>query len=370
MASLQRGVGVALAALLLLGLAPARGEALDAVQNFAAGFELLKAAKPGEAAAKFELGLKADPRNALGHFYLAEAYLAQSLPARAKPHYWKSLELDPASDVAPLALQRLAHISTADPATASARTEANASVPALAGKTIKDCDTCPEMVVIPPGKFIMGSPAGEAGRSEDEGPTRIVTISRAFALGRTQVTQGQWKAVMDANPSNFGDCGDDCPVENVSWSDAQEFIRRLGAVTGKEYRLPSEAEWEYACRGGAQQLFCGSDDAFEVAWHRDNSEGKTHPVGAKKANAFGLQDMSGNVWQWVMDCYHGTYGFGPATGDAWTGADCSTRVLRGGSWYDQPQGARAAARSSSTPEDRYIANGVRIARVLPDNPGP
>ncbi|HEY6095368.1 MAG TPA: formylglycine-generating enzyme family protein, partial [Gallionellaceae bacterium] len=176
-----------------------------------------------------------------------------------------------------------------------------------------------------------------------------------------------WHAVMGKDPSYFVDCGDDCPVEQVSWDDAQEFIKRLNAKTGKQYRLPTEAEWEYACRGGDQQEFCGGDNADAVSWNGYNSGSfffkSPHPVARKKPNGFGLYDMSGNVWEWVEDTYHDNYNGAPADGSAWTGT--SLRVLRGGSWgYDQPF-SRAAARSKFAANYRYYSYGFRLARDLP-----
>jgi formylglycine-generating enzyme required for sulfatase activity len=234
---------------------------------------------------------------------------------------------------------------------------------AEAGKTFKDCPACPEMVEIPPGSFAMGSNNGEP----DEKPLHNVTIAQSFAIGKTEVTQEQWQAVMGDNPSYFSGCGDTCPVEQVSWDDAQAFIKKLNAKTGKQYRLPSEAEWEYACRAGNQQSYCGSDNADNVAWNGYNSGGflfkKPHPVATKQANAFGLYDMSGNVWEWVEDSYHDSYNGASADGSAWQGG--SMRVLRGGSWgYDQPF-SRAAARSKFAANYRYFSYGFRLARTLP-----
>ncbi|TAN83626.1 MAG: formylglycine-generating enzyme family protein [Gallionella sp.] len=231
-----------------------------------------------------------------------------------------------------------------------------------AGKIFKDCDDCPEMVVIPAGSFDMGS-----NNDPNEMPVHRVTISHAFALGKTEVTQGLWKAIMGDNPSKYINCGDNCPVEQVNWEDAQEFIQKLNAKTGKQYRLPSEAEWEYACRAGAQQKYCGSDNLDSVGWYGAlatpaGNSGKTpNPVATKQANAWGLYDMSGNVWEWVEDSYHDSYNGAPADGSAWQG-DGAMRTPRGGSWsYAQ----HAAKRGGSAPKYRYSTIGFRLARTLP-----
>ena len=234
---------------------------------------------------------------------------------------------------------------------------------AAAGKIIKDCADCPEMVVIPAGSFEMGS-----NKEPNEMPVHRVTIKRAFALGKTEVTQGQWKAIMDNNnPSKFSSCGDNCPVEQVSWDDVQIFIEKLNAKTGKKYRLPSEAEWEYACRAGGQHEYCGSDDLDSIAWYgasakpAGNSGKSTNPVATKQANAFGLYDMSGNVWEWVEDVYHDSYNGAPSDGSAWQG-DSVLRVPRGGSWSFLQ---RAAKRGGSESDFRYSTIGFRLARTLP-----
>lgn len=232
-----------------------------------------------------------------------------------------------------------------------------------AGKTFRDCPDCPEMVELPAGSFDMGSNNGE----DDEKPVHRVTIAKSFAIGKTEITQAEWRAVMGTNPSNFSTCGDTCPVEQVSWNDAQAFIQKLSAKTGKQYRLPSEAEWEYACRAGGNQEYCGSDNQDNVSWNSFNSGSfffnTPHPVATKKANAFGLYDMSGNVWEWVEDDYHDNYAGAPTDGSAWKGG--SMRVLRGGSWGYDPKFSRAASRSKFGPNYRYYSYGFRLARTLP-----
>ena len=218
---------------------------------------------------------------------------------------------------------------------------------------ILDCPDCPQLAIIPAGSFDMG----------ETGPTHRVTL-KSFALGKTEVTQGQWKAVMGNNPGNFTRCGDNCPVEQVSWNDVQAFIQKLNAKTGKQYRLPSEAEWEYACHAGGRQAYCGSDDLDSVAWHDGNSGNRTHPVAEKQANSFGLYDMSGNVWEWVEDSHHADYNGAPVDGSAWQG-DGANRVLRGGSWIVSPRVGEDASRNWNEPGNSYYNLGFRLARTLP-----
>ena len=231
-----------------------------------------------------------------------------------------------------------------------------------AGQIVKDCADCPEMVVIPAGSFEMGS-----NESVSERPVHRVNVP-SFLIGKTEVTQGQWKAVMGSNPSRFSQCGDDCPVDSVSWSDAQEFAQRLSQKTGKQYRLPSEAEWEYAARAGRHTKWSFGDNKSQLsdyAWFRDNSQSKTQRVAQKRPNAFGLFDMHGNVWEWVQDCWHGNYTGAPTDGSAWTTAclDSNYRVLRGGSWNYGPANLRSANRNRDTPDDRNINYGLRLART-------
>jgi formylglycine-generating enzyme required for sulfatase activity len=222
------------------------------------------------------------------------------------------------------------------------------------GHVIMDCAGCPEMVVIPAGSFDMG----------ETGAAHRVTL-KSFAIGKTEVTQGQWKAVMGDNPSRFNGCGDNCPVEQVSWDDTQQYIHRLNAKTGKSYGLPSEAQWEYACRAGANQTYCGSDAVDSVAIYGRATGDRTLPVGGKQANAWGLYDMSGNVWEWVQDCWNDNYDDAPADGSALTTGECSQRVLRGGSWGNNPQVSRATSRGKGRAAYRDGFQGFRLARILP-----
>ncbi|MEW6267496.1 MAG: SUMF1/EgtB/PvdO family nonheme iron enzyme [Thermodesulfobacteriota bacterium] len=220
-----------------------------------------------------------------------------------------------------------------------------------------------KFVLIPSGTFTMGSPSSESGRDDDE-TQHQVTISRPFYMQTTEVTQGQWRSVMGSNPSHFKNCGDDCPVESVSWNDAQEFIGRLNAKEGgNKYRLPSEAEWEYAARAGSRTAYSFGESQSELgqyAWYDGNSGGQTHPVGRKRPNAWGFYDMHGNVWEWCQDWY-GVYPSGAVT-DPQGPSSGSDRVHRGGSWLSYAQYCRSAFRAGLVPGDRFNLLGFRLVR--------
>ncbi|WP_338845284.1 SUMF1/EgtB/PvdO family nonheme iron enzyme [Massilia sp. W12] len=245
-----------------------------------------------------------------------------------------------------------------------AMTPMPAPKPLQAGQVIKDCDICPELVVIQGGEFIMGEYTKSGEKSEE--PSHSVKLG-SFLLGRFEVTQGQWRALMGNNPSGFNNCGDDCPVENVSWNDTQAYLKKLKEKTGQAYRLPSEAEWEYAARAGSSTAWhfgYSSSQLERYAWYGDNAGVKTHVVGGKQANEWGLHDMHGNVWEWVEDCWHANYWGAPADGEAWL-RNClgETRVLRGGSWDLSAIYSRAAKRDHYTPSKRLINLGFRVART-------
>jgi formylglycine-generating enzyme required for sulfatase activity len=229
------------------------------------------------------------------------------------------------------------------------------------GKVFKDCAECPEMVVISVGSFEMGSNSGD----RDEKPVHSVRIGKPFALAKTEVTQGQWRAIMGNNPNHFSSCGDTCPVERVNWDEAQEFVRKFSQKTGKRYRLPSEAEWEYACRAGGTHAYCGNDSIDSVAWYTSNSDSKTRPVAGKQPNAWGLYDMSGNVWEWTEDCWNENYQGAPADGSPWSSGNCGQRVLRGGAWDYVPRYLRSASRIRVVTSGRFDLIGLRPARMLP-----
>ena len=224
----------------------------------------------------------------------------------------------------------------------------------------RDIQTAIEFVRIPAGEFLMGSTSADA--DDGEQPVTPVLISRAFDLGKYEVTQGQWEAVMGSNPSSIQECGLDCPVENVSWEDAKEFIRRLNAMDGAgTYGLPTEAEWEYAARAGTTGDRYGNLDA--IAWCGENIAGRTHPVGGKAPNAFGLHDIIGNVHEWVEDRY------GPYPGEAVTdpeGAGSgSLRVFRGGSWYFSVRNCRSSYRGYDVAGGQHRFLGFRLLRTVP-----
>lgn len=221
-----------------------------------------------------------------------------------------------------------------------------------------------ELVKIPAGGFLMGSPPSEEGRYEDEGPPHPVKL-RSFWMGKYEVTQAQWQAVMGNLPSHFK--APDRPVEQVSWNDAKEFCLRLDSLTGKSYTLPSEAQWEYACRAGTQTAYFFGSAVNQLgghAWLDSNSDGQTHPVGQKSPNPWGLYDMYGNVWEWCEDIYHKSYKGAPRDGSAWAGGPTEFRVARGGSWRLSAWDCRSANRGRTHPRTRGSANGFRV--VLPD----
>ncbi len=224
-----------------------------------------------------------------------------------------------------------------------------------------------DMVRISSGSFIMGCQDAkrDGDCDDDEKPPHTVRV-QDFSIGRYEVTQAQWRAVMEGEsaPSYNKGC-DECPVEQVSWNDIQEFLKNLNALTGKRYRLPTEAEWEYAARGGSQSLgfsYSGSNNIDEVAWYGSNSGGKTRPIGGKKPNELGLYDMSGNVWEWVEDDWHDNYSGAPTDGRAWVDSPrASNRIYRGGGWYSGAKHCRAALRTGNTPPRDGYGVGFRLA---------
>ena len=306
-----------------------------------------------------------------------------------------------------------------------ARAQAAASVKEAAraaprpGTVFQDCPDCPRMVVVPAGEFTMGSPASEAERGGDEGPQRQVSIAQPFALGRSEVTVAEFRRFADesgyrteaerdaraqgcsgfiyANPLAAGPASqavtswrspgltqaESHPVLCVSWNDARAYAQWLSKKTGKRYRLPAEAEWEYAARAGSVTARYWGDDpvqACRFANVADQSRfqtwgfGQKHectdghyftaPAGGYAPNRFGLYDMLGNAWEWTEDCWNASYAGAPLDGAAWLTGDCAQRVSRGGSWSTVPRFARSAARNKSSADSRDNLTGFRLARTL------
>ncbi len=279
------------------------------------------------------------------------------------------------------------------------------------GETFGDCVSCPDMVVVPRGEFMMGSPESESGRRDNEGPQHKVTIGKLFAVGKFEVTRDQFAAFVLAAG---GKPGDKCwtfenskgeervgrsylspgyaqdgshPSVCVSWDDAKAYTAWLSKTTGKPYRLLSEAEWEYAARAKTTTRFHYGDNTDQQCGYANGADetakafgsvpkdwtyagckdgfGRTAPSGSFKPNAFGLHDMHGNVWEWVEDCWHVNYEGAPTDGSAWTSGNCRTRVARSGSWFHIPVNLRSAVRIVHSPDQRYHFIGFRVGRMLP-----
>ncbi len=232
-----------------------------------------------------------------------------------------------------------------------------------------------EFVTIPSGTFMMGSPGSEDDRCKDEGPDHSVSIS-SFELMTTEVTQGIWEAVMGESAFIHHEmvrgAGDNYPMYNVSWNDCQEFIAKLNALDSSYmYRLPSESEWEYACRAGTTTRFYWGDSDSEstmnqYCWYSSNSNSSNHPVALKQANFWGLYDMSGNVWEWCEDTWPSDYSGTPTDGRALVFSGASSRITRGGSWNDSAKLCRSAYRNycSDYEVSQFLNIGFRLARSV------
>ena len=253
------------------------------------------------------------------------------------------------------------------------------------GKTLRDCEQCPEMVVVPAGSYMMGSPDGEEGRSIFEGPVQHeVTIATPLAVGKYEVTFAEWDACVAAGgcthqPSDEGWGRGKRPVINVSWDDIQQYVKWLSGETGQAYRLLSEAEWEYVARAGTTTPFHTGATISPAQANYDGTstygsgqkgayKEKTVPVGSYAANGFEVYDVHGNVWEWVADCWNDSYAGAPSDGSAWTSGNtsgnCSLRVLRGGSWFGLPEYLRSAFRYGLDTGLRRYDIGFRLARTL------
>ena len=259
------------------------------------------------------------------------------------------------------------------------------------GSAFRDCEVCPEMIVVPSGRFAMGSPETEEGRFDDEGPRHAVSIE-SFAVGVHEVTFEEWDACAFAGgcggllPEDEGWGRGRRPVINVSWEQAQAYVNWLSETTGKQYRLLTEAEWEYVAGAGTQTArYWGESEEGQCRYANGGdtslspeypiladslfarcTDGYVHtaPVGMFQPNPFGLYDVLGNVWEWTEDCWNESYSGAPLDGSAWQAGDCSQRVARGGSWDQFPRGIRSAFRFGSTAVDRYVRGGFRVARTV------
>ena len=252
---------------------------------------------------------------------------------------------------------------------------AAADTPRMAGDVFRDCAECPEMVVVPAGSFVMGSPVGEKGRANDEGE-HPVTIPSPFALGVYEVTFDEWDACLAAGgcgghrPDDEGWGRGTRPVTNISWNEAQLFVEWLRGRTGQRYRLPSEAEWEYAARAGTTTVYSWGNDLGDgnancAGCGSNWDDDQTAPVGSFKANPYGLYDVHGNAMEWTQDCMHPDYEGAPSDGSSWE-ENClgTAREMRGGSWGHYPRQLRAAARDAKTHDRRLPGLGFRVARDL------
>jgi formylglycine-generating enzyme required for sulfatase activity len=249
---------------------------------------------------------------------------------------------------------------------------ASAQTPVVAhgSESVRDCENCPEMVILQPGSFTMGDNHGD----RSERPAHRVTISRPYAIGKYEVTLAQWNACVQAEAckavTSTTGSPDKSPTRDISWADTQRFVRWLSKQTGQNYRLPTEAEWEYAARAGTSSRYwwgekmragmanckgCGGD------WSNDAPVN----VDALPPNPFGLYGMNGGVWEWVEDCWHKDYDGAPTDGSAWTSSDCRENVIRGGSWRNDSTYAHSSSRFTYDSAVRYILNGFRVAKSLP-----
>ena len=356
-------------------------------------------AKKGNFAVAVEMyrkGLQYAPKGQDGHFFLADALEQMGEHEKeAIAEYTIARDLNPTSERGVMAAAKILALQRM-PAVPPQQRE------------FRDCDTCPDMVVIPSGTVLMGSPANESGRFDGEGLVHAVTIARPLAVGKYAVTRGQFRRFVEETARILGSClkwdgkefkaspkwtwnnvwfeqDDTHPVVCVNWEDARAYAEWLSRKTGKNYRLPSEAEWEYAARGGtATSRYWGEDSSQACAYANvADLDGKqrqpewadvhqchdgwvgTTPVGRYRPNAFGLYDMLGNAWQWTDDCWNNNYSGAPTDARAWAIGDCSLRVVRGGGWDSGPRFVRSAFRYGSAAEYRVNDVGFRLARTLP-----
>lgn len=367
----------------------ARLEALRGLEGAAANWDakgrrpdaLIHRGKP--LAAAIALDKVADYRRQLDHKPEVRAYITACRKAQRK-RFLIACAAVVASLLTPIvviqvrdeiaALQRKAAVAAAESYTPASPVLATGSAAGAlqAGAVFRDCKECPEMVVLPAGTFQMGSPADEDSREKDEGPQHPVSVP-GFAMGKFAVTFDQWQACVagggcrrNPKPDDLGWGRGRRPVLSVSWADAQDFVRWLSQRTGQDYRLPSEAEWEYAARAGTTTPYWTGPVIRTDQANFNTGPQRTYPVGSYPPNAFGLFDMVGNVWQWVADCYEPDYNGAPKDGSAWTAQSCLERDLRGGSWIDIPRYLRSAQRYKLLYSVAGDSISFRVARTLRD----
>ncbi len=300
------------------------------------------------------------------------------------------LDKYPSGRYAGLARASIARLNSKEAKPVSAPPTAPQAAISAPGSVFRDCADCPEMVVIPTGSFTMGSPDIETGRLEDgrEGPQHSVAIRQAFGVGKYEVSNAQFgRFVAESGHTTGGGCywwtgskveldaakswrspgyaqTENDPVACVSWDDAKAYTQWLSQKTGKTYRLLTEAEWEYAARAGTSTAYSFGDTITPQQANHNNTLRRTVPVGSYPANAFGLHDMHGNVWEWTEDCWNANYNGAPSDGSAWTAGNCGQRVLRGGSWNGHPRHLRSANRYGVPVGSRVNYVGFRVSRTL------
>lgn len=294
--------------------------------------------------------------------------------SRVRSDFEAYLAAYPECPMAPVARARLATLAPGavadEPRSASATSSSAAATRAKAGTRFRDCDECPELVVIPAGTGVIGSPADETDRDENEGPMHDVRIGADLAVGRHEVTVAQWRACVEAGgcdgfvPEGLSAAAPDRPVAGVNWHDARAYVAWLTARTGHRYRLPSEAEWEYVARAGTRTAYHTGATIADSAAHFGGMAASPAAVGTYTANAFGLHDVHGNVWEWVEDCYQDSHMDAAGDGSARSAPDCAVRVLRGGSWREPAWSLRSAARVGFAATLRVRDFGFRVARDL------
>lgn len=343
-------------------------------KNSAEQFELAfwESIKDSNHAGDYEAYLKAYPK---GRFAaLAQARIARlkvsSAPAPATPPTTAPVTAPANASATAPATKPAPTLGAAVKPPAAAAPPAAGAPPAAApvaagGAELKDCAVCPPLISLPAGQFTMGSNSSDPS----ERPAHKVTLATPFAIGKYEVTAGQWNACADARACQRSAQANEAPVRDVSWDDVQQYLKWLGTTSGKPYRLPTEAEWEYAARGGTTTAYWWGEKLVPAKanckdcgppWQVDAPAN----AGSFGANPFGLYDTSGSVWEWVSDCWHNNFKDAPADGRAWEGPNCTVRVIRGGSWREGATYMVASTRFKYDASVRNGQNGFRVARNL------